>query len=82
MEQNARAGSACGAEMEETRAMLHETNGAETFTTIEMQAAAAQERMLEALLHQTEVTEEIRDQFAEHLELQRQILRLLMAEKR
>ncbi|HEX7195740.1 MAG TPA: hypothetical protein VF364_02780 [Candidatus Limnocylindria bacterium] len=61
---------------------MHETNGATAVTSIEMHAAAAQERMLEALQHQTEVTEEIRDQFAEHLELQRQILRLLMAEKR
>jgi hypothetical protein len=62
--------------------MVHETNGATTVASAEMQAAAAQQRMLDALLHQTEVTEEIRDQFAEHLELQRQILRLLMAEKR
>lgn len=62
--------------------MVHETNGATTVASAEMQAAAAQQSMLEALLHQTEVTEEIRDQFAEHLELQRQILRLLMAEKR
>lgn len=46
------------------------------------QAAAAARAMLEALARQTEVTEEIRDQFSEHLELLRQILRLLMAERR
>jgi hypothetical protein len=38
--------------------------------------------MLEIMHRQTAVTEEIRDQFAEHLELQRQILKLLMAERR
>ncbi len=44
--------------------------------------AAAARQMLELVAQQTKVTEEIRDQFAEHLELQRQILRLLMAEHR
>lgn len=49
---------------------------------VETPEAAATRQMLEALARQTELTEEIRDQFAEHLELQRQILRLLMAERR
>ena len=44
--------------------------------------AAAARAMLEAMARQTELTEEIRDQFSEHLELLRQILRLLMAERR
>jgi len=44
--------------------------------------AAATRQMLELMRQQTGVTEEIRDQFAEHLELQRQILHLLMAERR
>jgi hypothetical protein len=43
--------------------------------------AAATRQMLELMRHQAGVTEEIRDQFAEHLELQRQILHLLMAER-
>lgn len=62
--------------------MVHEATRTATVASVDMHAAAAQQNMLEALLHQTQVTEEIRDQFAEHLELQRQILRLLMAEKR
>lgn len=44
--------------------------------------AAAARQMLELVAQQTKVTEEIRDQFAEHLELQRQILKLLVAERR
>lgn len=44
--------------------------------------AAATRQMLELMAQQTQVTEEIRDQFAEHLELQRQILKLLVAERR
>lgn len=43
---------------------------------------APAEVMLQAISRQTELIEEIRDQFAEHLELQRQILRLLVAERR
>lgn len=42
----------------------------------------AMARMLEFQERQLQTTEEIRDQFAEHLELQRQLLRLLMAERR
>jgi hypothetical protein len=42
----------------------------------------ATRQMLEIMHRQTAMTEEIRDQFAEHLELQRQILKLLMAERR
>lgn len=44
--------------------------------------ALAMEAMLEAIARQTRLIEEIRDQFAEHLELLREILRLLMAERR
>lgn len=36
----------------------------------------------QAVERQTVVVEEIRDQFAEHLELLRSILRVLMAERR
>ena len=43
---------------------------------------SAEDALAQALARQTELIEEIRDQFAEHLELQREILRLLMAERR
>ena len=42
---------------------------------------AAEPAVAAAILRQTQLVEEIRDQFAEHLELQRQILRLLLAER-
>lgn len=45
-------------------------------------ATPPEQALADALAVQTGLIEEIRDQFAEHLELQRQILRLLMAEHR
>lgn len=45
-------------------------------------ATTPEQAIADALAVQIRLTEEIRDQFAEHLELQRQILRLLMAEHR
>lgn len=48
----------------------------------ETSEAAATRQMLEIMARHLAVTEEIRDQFTEHLELQRQILRILVAERR
>lgn len=50
--------------------------------TEETAERAATRQMLEIMARHVAVTEEIRDQFTEHLELQRQILRILVAERR